>query len=85
MIADQPGQINRMLDHLEAVGIHFSLPRGMAVQKVMEAIQPRKSPTFRKGKSGEWRSLFTDQHKKLFKQVTGELLTVLGYEKDGGW
>jgi hypothetical protein len=85
LIADREGSIHAILDHLEAAGCPIPLQRDLAVQKVVEAIQPKKSPTFRKGRSGEWRNLFTDEHKQLFKQVTGDLLTRLGYEKDCEW
>ncbi len=85
MIADRQGQIQRILDRLEAAGCQLLRPRRLALQKVVEAIQPQKSPTFRKGRSGEWQSLFTAEHKRLFKQVSGDLLIVLGYEQNDDW
>jgi hypothetical protein len=51
----------------------------------VEAIQPKKSHTFRSGKTGGWREHFTDEHKKLFKDMTGDLLLKLDYEKDDDW
>ena len=47
--------------------------------------QPKKSHTFRSGKTGGWREHFNDEHKKLFKDVTGGLLVKLEYEKDNDW
>jgi len=44
-----------------------------------------QSFTFYKGKIGAWKTEFTDQHKDLFKQTTGQLLIDLGYEKDNDW
>jgi hypothetical protein len=52
---------------------------------LVEAIQPKKSHTFRSGKTGGWKNHFTDAHKKLFKDVAGDLLVQLGYEKDNDW
>jgi len=45
----------------------------------------RKSHTFRSGQTGGWREHFTDEHKKLFKDVAGDLLVRLGYEKNNEW
>lgn len=45
----------------------------------------RLQTTFRKGISGEWKNLFSKSHKDIFKDITGDLLIKLGYEKDLGW
>ena len=44
-----------------------------------------KSPTFRSGKTGEWKKHFTDEHKAIFKEIAGDLLVRLGYEKNNNW
>ena len=49
------------------------------------SIDPKRSPTFRSGKAGGWQEAFTEEHKRLFKEVSGDLLIELGYEKDHGW
>lgn len=41
--------------------------------------------TFRKGVTGEWRREFSVEHKRLMKDVAGEMLVSLGYEKDCHW
>lgn len=38
--------------------------------------------TFREGKIGSWREHFTEEHKKQFKEVAGDLLIELGYEQN---
>jgi len=43
------------------------------------------SGQFRKGIIGDWKNYFTDDHKKLFKEVAGQLLIQEGYEKDLEW
>jgi hypothetical protein len=40
---------------------------------------------FRKGVAGDWRSVFTEKDRRVFKQEAGELLVELGYEKDHDW
>ena len=43
------------------------------------------SRTFRKGQIGDWRNHFTEEHKQIFKEVHGDTLIRLGYEKDYDW
>ena len=43
------------------------------------------SRTFRKGQIGDWRNHFTEEHKQIFKEVYGDTLIRLGYEKDYDW
>jgi len=38
-----------------------------------------------KGKRGSWRELFTEQDKRIFKEIAGETLISWGYEKDSEW
>jgi hypothetical protein len=59
--------------------------RQLILDSLETSINPKKSPTFRSGKTGEWKKHFTDEHKKIFKEVAGDLLVKLGYEKDGNW
>ncbi len=65
--------------------VPLDVPRERLIDALEAAIQPRKSPTFRSGKTGEWRRYFTEGHKRLFKEVAGDLLIQLGYEKDNDW
>lgn len=53
------------------------------IQMVAESLFGRQ--TFREGKIGSWKKHFTEEHKKLFKEVAGQLLIDLGYEKDLNW
>jgi len=77
--------LNAMLDQVEKTGYKIPTRREKAIEILVEAIQPKKSHTFRSGKTGGWREHFTDAHKKLFKDVAGDLLVRLGYEKDNDW
>ena len=40
---------------------------------------------FRKGVAGDWRGVFNERDKQIFKEVTGDLLIELGYEGDDSW
>jgi hypothetical protein len=40
---------------------------------------------YRKGVAGDWKNHFTDEQKDVFKQLAGDMLIALGYEKDLSW
>lgn len=67
-----------MLDEVERTGYKIPTPRETAAAILVEAIQPKKSRTFRVGRTGNWKEYFTDEHKRLFKAVAGDLLVRLG-------
>lgn len=85
LIDRRDATLNAMLDQLEKTGYHLPTPRERALPILVEAIQPRKSHTFRSGRTGGWRDHFNDEHKVLFKDVAGDLLVRLGYEKNNDW
>jgi hypothetical protein len=74
-----------MLDQVERTGYRIPTPREKALPILANAIQPRKSRTFRSGKAGGWREHFTSEHKRLFLDVSGDLLVQLGYESNDDW
>jgi hypothetical protein len=84
LINDRPAALTRIMDHLLA---RAPLPasRQLILDSLETSINPKKSPTFRSGKTGEWKKHFTDEHKKIFKDVAGDLLVKLGYEKNDNW
>ncbi len=43
------------------------------------------SSTFRIGRIGRWREVFTPAHRERFKEVANDHLIALGYEPDGDW
>src|SRR5215211_3744381 len=85
LINNRDATLDAMLDEVESTGYKIPTPRQKALSILARAIQPKKSRTFRSGKTGSWREQFTEEHKKLFKEVTGDLLVKLGYEKTNDW
>jgi hypothetical protein len=85
LINNRDATLDAMLDEVESTGYKIPTPREKALSVLVEAIQPKKSRTFRSGKTGGWREHFTEEHKKLFKDMTGDLLLKLEYEKDNDW
>lgn len=77
--------IRAMLERIREAGLEFTSEDDARVDKVMGAIKPSESPTFRQGKSGGWKEFFSEEHKKVFKDIAGDLLIELGYETSNDW
>jgi hypothetical protein len=84
LINDRAVALSRIMDHFLA-RVSVQAPRQFILDSLESSINPRRSPTFRSGKTGEWKKYFTEEHKNLFKDVAGNLLIRLGYEKDNKW
>ena len=84
VINDRAATLNHIIDHFLAQ-IPLQAPRQLILESLESSINPSRSPTFRSGKTGEWKKYFTQEHKKIFKDVAGDLLVKLGYEKNNDW
>lgn len=85
LILDRDAALGRILDYLAERGFEPRVARPAAVAALAEAVQPKKSGTFRKGKPGNWREHFTPDNVRQFKEQTGDLLVRLGYEDSPDW
>ena len=84
LINDRAATLTRILDHF-LTRIPLQTPRKLILDSLESSINPSRSPTFRSGKTGEWKKHFTAEHKTIFKEVAGDLLVKLGYEKNNDW
>lgn len=84
LIHARAATLTSIMDHLLS-RVPLQAPRQLILDSLETSINPKKSPTFRSGKTGEWKKHFTEEHKALFKEVAGDLLVKLGYEKDNDW
>ncbi len=84
LIHDRLGTLNRIIDHFLARVPHQT-PREVILEGLESSINPSRSPTFRSGKTSEWKKYFTEEHRQIFKDTAGELLVQLGYEKGMDW
>ncbi|HMS01106.1 MAG TPA: sulfotransferase domain-containing protein [Anaerolineales bacterium] len=80
LIHARAATLARILDHFLA-RVPLQSPRELILESLESSINPSRSPTFRSGKTGEWKKYFTDEHKKIFDDVAGDLLVKLGYER----
>ncbi|MFZ5856402.1 MAG: sulfotransferase domain-containing protein [Chloroflexota bacterium] len=84
LIHERAATLTRIMDHLLARA-PIPAPRERILDALETSINPSKSPTFRSGKTGEWKKYFKEEHKRVFKEVVGDLLVRLGYEKNNDW
>lgn len=85
LVNDRPATLERILEHYLHRSGSLRTPRSLILEALESSINPKKSPTFRSGKTGEWKKHFTPEHKRIFKQVAGDLLIQLGYETGLDW
>ncbi|HLO15654.1 MAG TPA: sulfotransferase domain-containing protein [Anaerolineales bacterium] len=84
LIHDRAGTLNCIMDHFLA-RVPLQAPHQSILEALESSINPGRSPTFRSGKTGEWKKYFTEEHKRIFKNVAGDLLVRLDYEKNNDW
>ncbi|MBK9925603.1 MAG: sulfotransferase domain-containing protein [Anaerolineales bacterium] len=84
LINDRVQTLTRIMDHFLARGA-LQASRQLILDSLESSINPTKSPTYRSGKTGEWKKHFTSEHKKIFKDVAGDLLIKLGFEMGLDW
>jgi Sulfotransferase domain len=84
-------EIRRLLAFLGAEAGEETARRCVSAASFEKLAQGRErgqedpSSFFRKGVVGDWKNVFTDKDKQLFKEEAGDLLIELGYEKDDDW
>jgi len=84
LIQDRGRALSGIIDHF-LVRVPLQSSRQLILDSLEASINPTKSPTFRSGKTGEWKKYFTDEHKKIFKECAGGLLVKLGYVENNDW
>lgn len=84
-VDDRENTLYQVYDHAVARGFPETKSREEAIHILNLGIDPKRSPTFRSGETGGWKNQFNEENKRLFKEITGDLLIRLGYEKDNDW
>jgi hypothetical protein len=84
-------EVRRLLEFLGADASEETVRRCVDSARFESLSQGRErgeedsSSFFRKGIAGDWRTVFTEEDRRIFKEAAGEMLVELGYEKDHGW
>lgn len=81
---DREGEFRKMFEFL-SLKTGERLKIDDLVKRALEAVQPKRSHTFRRGGSGGWKTDFDVTAKRNFKAVAGDLLVKLGYENSEDW
>jgi sulfotransferase 6B1 len=84
-LTDRQAALGQVYDHAVQRGLPARANREEAIRMLESNIDPKRSPTFRSGKAGGWRTQFNPENKQLFKDVAGDMLVQLGYERDHDW
>jgi hypothetical protein len=85
LITQTRDTLEEILQHAIQRGFVNTKSRSEALQILENSIDPSRSPTYRSGKIGAWRSAFSAENKQLFKEKTGDMLIRLGYEDNSNW
>lgn len=80
------GSDKKQIETVEAIVKHIGIELSQEeIRQIAAKSFFTGSRTFRKGQIGGWRNHFTEEHKQAFKEVHGDTLIRLGYEKDYDW
>ena len=85
LLNDLDGCLAAILAFVQGRGFAYQGDPAEAVQTLKAAIDPQRSPTYRSGKASGWRGAFSLASTALFKEISGDLLVRLGYEKSQNW
>ncbi len=89
-LKDTRMMVQKILDFLE-LKYTDQIIENMVYKSSFEFITGRKrgqtdeKSFYRKGVSGDWKNYFSTLEKEKFKEIAGDLLIKLGYEKDYNW
>jgi tetratricopeptide (TPR) repeat protein len=74
----QIGEVQKIFQHL---GIQFTTKD---LEKIADQVFGG-THTFRKGVVGAWQDYFTEEHRRVFHKLAGQILVDIGYEQDDKW
>jgi hypothetical protein len=84
-VTNREGSIEQVYKHAVARGFQAAVEKEKAIGVLAQGVDPQRSPTFRSGKVGDWKTQFSHENKRLFKEIAGDLLIQLGYEQNHDW
>lgn len=91
LIQDEQAIFRNLFKHYgftdDAIDIALNIAERFSFKNITKRSIGEKSEKshLRSGKPGEWRTIFTDEHKNSFKELTGDALIKMGYEQNNDW
>jgi hypothetical protein len=80
------GTLAKQREEIRRLGNHIDRPLSDdEIDVVASKTWSTRVSTFRKGRIGDWRNHFSDEHIAAFKEIAGDQLIALGYEQDNDW
>lgn len=79
------GDHQRQIDGVDRLLTFIGYPADRARVEEIAANSFGRGSTFNRGKTGSWKSVFTESNKDLFKAVANDCLLKWGYERDDAW
>lgn len=79
------GSLERQIKEIDACAEFANVPLGDAAAEKIAHLLFGFGGTFRAGKIGTWRKVFTPEIRQLFKDHSNQLLLQLGYETSADW
>ncbi len=77
------GKEEEQVEEILKLARHLGVPADRQKAHRIALLCQKEEETYKS--SGTWKQEFTQEHKELFKDVAGQLLIDLGYEKDLNW
>lgn len=78
-------QIREVLKIAKHIGHKCTVRKAHLLAEIINNKIFGDSPTYRQGSIGDWKRLFNEDLKQIFKELLGERLIQAGYEKDNDW
>jgi hypothetical protein len=90
LLSDGPEVVRDLLDYLglpydEALIERLLARSSFRFYTGRDPGQENRKRFYRKGIVGDWKNHFGPEEKRIFKEIAGDLLITLGYEKDLSW
>lgn len=85
LTSDRQPEIIRQMAEFFATRSETPVDAIALADAMQHSIDPERSHTYRKGRSGGWRDKFTAEHHELFRVHGGEILSRYGFECDESW
>ncbi len=79
------GSLDLQIQELKKISLHLGFEKSSQEIENLTSNIFGETESFRKGTIGDWKTFMTEEHKDVCKDLIGQILIDLGYEKDFKW